>query len=119
MEAAARHDLECVLANPDYFLRPAKCPLPPPMETPLGEACPLSAQQQISLLACLPHHTFHVGRFSVGISLAICPMFGGESSFEPLVSRSFLWIGAQIVSERQPPPHLSIWLHDMHMMGAL
>ena len=46
-------------------------------------------------------------------------MFGGESSFEPLVSLSFLRMGAQIVSERQPPPHLSIWLRDMHVMGAL
>ena len=35
MEAAARHDLECVLANPDYFLRPAKCP--PPEADALGE----------------------------------------------------------------------------------
>ena len=38
-----------------------------------------------SLLGCLQHHAFDVGRFSVGISLAIRPMFGGKSCFEPLV----------------------------------
>jgi len=66
-------------------------------------------QQLTSLLACLPHHTFHVGRFSVGISLAICLMFGGESSFEPLISLNFLWMSAQIVRERQPLPHYFYW----------
>jgi len=74
-------------------------------------------QQLTSLLACLPHHTFHVGRFSVGISLAICLMFGGESSFEPLISLNFLWMSAQIVRERQPLPH-HIYGDDLPRAGV-
>src|ERR1700682_96403 len=81
-------------------------------------ACLKSAEQRTSLLDCLPHHTFDVRRFGVGISLAIRLMFGDKSSFEPLVSPSFLWMSAQIVPERQPLPHLSMRLRHMHMVGA-
>jgi hypothetical protein len=79
----------------------------------------VKGRQQTSLHCCLPHHTFDIGRFSLGISLAICPMFGDESSFETLVSLGFLRMSPQIVPERQPLLHLSMWFCEVHMMGAL
>jgi hypothetical protein len=73
--------------------------------------------EALALPACLPHHVFHVNRSSVGVSLPICLMFGGKSHFEPPVSLSFIWMSTQIVPERQPSPHLPVWLCDMHMVG--
>ena len=72
-----------------------------------------------SLLDRLLHHTLDVGGFGVGVRFAIYRMLGGKLPFEPFVSPGFLWMGAQIVPERQALPHLSIRLGNMHMMGAL
>src|ERR1700687_3174625 len=79
---------------------------------------PKSAHKQTSLFDCLSHHTFDVSRFGVGISLAIRLVFGCKSSLDLLVNPNFLWMRAQIVSERRPLPHLSMRLRHMHMVGA-
>src|SRR3954465_7251256 len=66
----------------------------------------------------LPHRALDPGGLGLCISPAGGRVFGREPSLKLLVTAGLVRMRAQPVPERQPLPHLAVYLGDMHVGGT-